>query len=126
MTAQTKMKRHPIRGGLYGLLLGLSAAYFAFFQFAMFGFDTLGSVITKFVVIILGGVVVGIVWAYVAPPKRARGPAPTAPPQAPAAAEPPAAPAAPDQPEPPPETPGDCGVLTMKSGKRYDVIPAAT
>ena len=99
MTSQTKVKRYPVRGALYGLLLGLSFAYFAFFQFAMFGFDTLGGVITKFVIIILVGVAIGVLWAYVAPPKRAKGPAPAAAPAAPAAppaveSEPPAAPAA--------------------------------
>jgi predicted exporter len=81
--ADTKLKRHPVRGALYGLLLGLSAAYFAFFQFAMFGFDTLTGVIIKFGIIVLVGVVIGVVWAYVAPPKKgAPAGAPPAPPAA--------------------------------------------
>lgn len=83
--AETKIKRHPIRGALFGLMLGISAAYFLYFQFAVFGFDTLGGVITRFVTIILAGAVVGVVWAFVAPPKKAKGSAPPAAPEAPEA-----------------------------------------
>ena len=75
----TKLKRHPVRGALYGLLLGLSAAYFAFFQFSLLGFDSLTGVLMKFGLIILGGIVVGVLWAYVAPPRRGGG-TPQAPP----------------------------------------------
>ena len=73
-----EVKRYPIRGALYGLLLGLSAAYFIFFRFTMFGFDSLGSVITKLVIIVLIGIVIGVVWAYVAPARGPKGPAPAA------------------------------------------------
>lgn len=67
--SDTRIKRHPVRGALYGLLIGLMLAYFAFFRFTLFGFDSLGSVITKFVMVVLFGVVLGVVWALVAPPK---------------------------------------------------------
>jgi hypothetical protein len=78
--ADTQIKRHPIRGALFGLMLGISAAYYLFFQFTVFGFDSVTGVITRFVVIVLLGMVVGIVWAYVAPPKRPKGePPPDAP-----------------------------------------------
>lgn len=70
--SDTRMTRHPIRGALYGLLIGLMLAYFAFFRFTVFGFDSLGSVITKFVMVVLFGVVLGVVWALVAPPKGGR------------------------------------------------------
>ncbi len=76
----TKLKRYPVRGALYGFLLGVAAAYFAFFQFALFGFDTLTGVVTKFAIIILAGMVLGMLWAYVAPPRRAKRPAGEAPP----------------------------------------------
>jgi hypothetical protein len=69
-----QIKRHPIRGALYGLLIGLMLAYFVFFRFTMFGFDSLGSVITKFVMVVVFGVVLGVVWAYVAPPKGGDAP----------------------------------------------------
>ena len=84
MTEQT-IKRHPVRGGLFGLMLGISAAYFLYFQFAVFGFDTVGAVTTRFVIIILVGVVVGVIWAYVAPPKAPKEPAPAAVPSEPEA-----------------------------------------
>lgn len=77
--ADTQIKRHPIRGALFGLMLGISAAYYLFFQFTVFGFDSVGGVITKFVVIVLLGMVVGIVWAYIAPPKKPKGDPPSAP-----------------------------------------------
>ncbi len=82
MTTNTKLKRHPIRGALYGLLLGLSAAYFAFFQFGLFGFDTLTGVLMKFGIIVVAGMVIGVVWAYIAPPRRGSGPKEAPPPAA--------------------------------------------
>jgi len=96
VTTQQKIKRHPVRGGLFGLMLGISAAYFLYFQFAVFGFDTVSAVATRFIVIILVGVVVGVIWAYIAPPRKAKGSAPPAPAAAPEA--PPAEPPAPEAP----------------------------
>jgi tetrahydromethanopterin S-methyltransferase subunit G len=84
-----QIKRHPIRGALYGLLIGFMLAYFVFFRFTMFGFDSLGGVVTKFVMVVLFGVVLGVVWAYVAPPKGGSAP--------PAAMEDPEPPAAPEE-----------------------------
>jgi hypothetical protein len=78
----TKLKRHPVRGALYGLLLGLSAAYFGFFQFSLLGFDSLTGVMMKFGLIILGGIVVGVLWAYIAPPRRGGGARQAPPPPA--------------------------------------------
>jgi high-affinity Fe2+/Pb2+ permease len=78
----TKLKRHPIRGALFGFMLGISAAYFLYFQFAVFGFDTVGGVLTRFVIIILVGVVVGVAWAYLAPAKKPKEPKESAPPEA--------------------------------------------
>jgi high-affinity Fe2+/Pb2+ permease len=73
-----KLKRHPIRGGLFGLLVGFAAAYFAFFRFSLVGFDTIPGVATKFVLIILGGVALGIVWAFLAPARKPKRAAPSA------------------------------------------------
>ncbi len=103
MTTDTRINRHPVRGALFGFMLGISAAYFLYFQFAVFGFDTVGAVITRFVIIILVGVVVGVVWAYIAPPRRAKELAPPASvmaPEAPPAFAPEPSPAF--APEPPP------------------------
>ena len=76
--AETQTKRYPVRGALYGLLIGLGAAYLLYFQFAVFGFDSLGGVITRFVAIIVGGIVVGILWSYVAPARKPKEHAPVA------------------------------------------------
>jgi len=98
MTTNTRIKRHPLRGAIFGLMLGISAAYFLYFQFAVFGFDTVGGVLTRFVIIIVVGMVVGVIWAYVAPPRKPKdAPPPVSYEEAPPAAayEEPAAPEAP-------------------------------
>ncbi|NIR41375.1 MAG: hypothetical protein GWN79_26195, partial [Actinobacteria bacterium] len=75
--------------------LGLSAAYFLYFRFSVFPFDSLNAVITRFVIIIVAGMVLGVLWAYVAPAKKPKGPAPAMTEDEPPAAamddEPPAA-----------------------------------
>jgi len=102
--AELQTKRYPVRGALWGLLLGLAAAYFLFFEFAVFGFDSVGGVITKIVIILVIAMVVGILWAYVAPPRTS----PTAtrgaevPPPAPGDEMPPPAPEG-ESPPPAPE-----------------------
>ena len=78
--AETQIKRYPIRGALYGLLLGLAVWYFLQFEFATFGLDSLTGVITRAVIVILAGIVLGVVWAYVAPARKPKEPAPTAAP----------------------------------------------
>lgn len=75
-----ELQRHPIRGALYGLLIGLMLAYFVFFRFTMFPFESLGGTITKFVIVVLIGVAIGVAFAYLAPPKGPKQPtADTAP-----------------------------------------------
>lgn len=121
--AQLHTKRYPIRGALWGLLLGLSIAYFLFFEFAVFGFDSISGVATKVLIVVGITMVVGILWAYVAPARKPKGtampasfvesppPAPVSesPPPAPMGESPPpapggeAAPPAPDDEEPPAE-----------------------
>lgn len=62
---QPVVRKHPVRGGLWGLPLGLGLAIYAvLFRVIAFG-DWL-----QFGLIVLGGVAIGIGWAYVAPPKR--------------------------------------------------------
>ena len=105
MTIDQRVKRHPVKGGLFGLMLGISAAYFLYFQFAVFGFDTVNAVAIRFGVIILIGVAVGVVWAYVAPPRKPKELAPppsVVAPEAPAWSDAPEAPAWSDAPEAPP------------------------
>jgi hypothetical protein len=85
--AEIQTKRHPIRGALYGLLLGLSGFYF--WQFMIDPtFGSLGGVITRAIIAVVAGILIGVLIAYVAPPRKPKGPAPDAEPQpAPVAAE---------------------------------------
>jgi hypothetical protein len=97
---EIQTKRYPIRGALYGFLLGISAAYFLYIQLAVFPFDSLGGVITRLVIIIVAGIVIGILWAYVAPARKPKGPAPVGD-------TPPPAPVADDEPPSTSEEPAD-------------------
>ncbi|MEO1055802.1 MAG: hypothetical protein AAFY28_02690 [Actinomycetota bacterium] len=64
---------HLVRGALWGLLLGVGVAvYLVLFAVVAFGdWLILGGAV-------LAGVIVGLVWARLAPPKRGDGPPPTA------------------------------------------------
>jgi hypothetical protein len=76
-------KRHPFRGFFGGLFVGLGVALLLF----LYGKIAFGTLTPYF--IILGGVVLGVVWAFVAP-ARHRGAAAPAPPPEPEPAPPPA------------------------------------
>ncbi|MFQ5558194.1 MAG: hypothetical protein ACE5GB_11900 [Acidimicrobiales bacterium] len=113
----TKLKRHPIRGALYGIPLGLGLALILIGQSVI----ALGTW-PPFLVLI-GGVVFGVVWAFVAPAKKPKGAPPaTAPepapvdaapvPSQPSLPEPPAAPPSGGLPEPPEPRPEDRGSAT--------------
>ena len=77
--AETQTKRYPIRGALYGLLLGLAVWYFLQFEFATFALDSQTGVITRAVIVIVAGMVLGVVWAYVAPARKPKEAVPAAP-----------------------------------------------
>lgn len=103
MAETMKVKRHPIRAALYGLMLGFSIWYFLQFQFSTFGLDSVGGVVTRAVIVIVAVMALSVVWAYLAPPKKPKGapaaaaPAP-APPPAPVAEQPAPVEAADDEP----------------------------
>lgn len=66
----TRVQRHPIRGGFYGLLIGISVAiYLVLFAVTPFRISTL-------VTIVVIGAVVGALWGSVAPAKKLDEPAP--------------------------------------------------
>ena len=68
---QSKLKRHPIRGALFGLLLGIGTAALLI-MYAVIALGTL----TPIVVIVLG-VVVGVLWGMFGPAKGSREPPPS-------------------------------------------------
>ena len=88
-TAEQVVRKHPIRGAIWGLLLGLGLAIYAIL-FAIIPFTDW----VPLILVVLAGVVIGVAWAYLAPAKKP-GPPPAAP--QPAAA-PPEAESMPDEP----------------------------
>jgi hypothetical protein len=77
MMTQTTLTRHPIRGFIWGLITGAGVALLLMvFSVVPLSIPTLG---------IYAGVsaVLGALWGSFAPPRQAKGPAPTPPPAAP-------------------------------------------
>jgi hypothetical protein len=67
-----ELRRHPVRGALWGLVLGLGAALLLIGQ-KLIAFGTLPPIRVT-----VGGVVVGVLWAMYAPAKEPAGPPPVA------------------------------------------------
>ena len=65
------VKRHPIRGALWGLTMGVGLAA------ALIGFAVIAAGTLTPYVVALGGVVIGVLWGMLAPAKSPKGPAPT-------------------------------------------------
>ena len=68
--ADTRLKRHPIRGFLYGIFFGLGLALITVGQ----GWAALGTW-PPFIVLIVG-IIVGTLWATFGPAKAPKGPPP--------------------------------------------------
>ena len=74
--AQTQLKRHPVRGALWGLVLGLGVFVYLTFVWPVIGLDDVTAVAIK------GGAVVGsvmlaaILWGLFGPAKKPKGPVP--------------------------------------------------
>lgn len=65
MASTFTIRRHPIRAAVYGVLLGLSAAiYLLLFSVIRFGEWV------PLAVVVAAGLVIGVVWAYLAPPRK--------------------------------------------------------
>ena len=67
---ETATRRHPVRGGLYGLCLGIGAAIYLII-FSVMPFDVVTTI-----VVAAAGVVVGILWGLFAPARKPDGPPP--------------------------------------------------
>ncbi len=64
MAMISNLQRHPVRGGLYGLLLGLGVAiYLVLFAITPFSLTTMA-------IIVVVGIALGAAWGAFAPPKR--------------------------------------------------------
>lgn len=66
-TASTVAKRHPIRGGLYGIVLGLGLALL----FIGRKIVTLDSAVP--IILVVVGIVIGVLWGMFAPAKKPKG-----------------------------------------------------
>lgn len=75
--ATTSRRRHPIRGALWGVMLGIGAALLLIGQ-KLIAFGTLGPII-----VLVVGIAVGVLWSMFAPSKAPKGPAPMRPQPAP-------------------------------------------
>lgn len=67
---ETTTRRHPVRGGLYGLCLGVGAAIYLII-FSVVSFNVATSII-----VVVAGVGVGILWGLFAPARKPGGPPP--------------------------------------------------
>ena len=89
--AQTTTNRHPVRGAVWGLILGLGVFVYLTLVFAVIPLESVSQVITQGVIVILIVMVLSIVWGLYGPAKAPKGPAPAeaapAEPEAPAQAE---------------------------------------
>ena len=107
---QTQLQRHPVRGALWGLLLGLGVGMLLTFVWPVIGLDDIKMVAIKWALIVGGIMFLSILWGLFAPPRKAKGAAqggyvigtapvvPDQPPPAPDDEPPPS----PDEPLPPP------------------------
>lgn len=69
-TPATVARRHPIRGALYGILLGVGLALLVIGRKIV----NLDSVVP--IVLLVVGIVIGIAWGMFAPAKKPKGPPP--------------------------------------------------
>jgi len=73
MTNQkTALKRHPIRGALWGFLLGLGVAVYLVI-FKVIGFDNVTSVTVKIVLVVIAAMALGALWGMFGPAKKPKG-----------------------------------------------------
>jgi len=61
---QTQLKRHPIRGAIYGLLTGIGAAVYL----VIFGITPFS--VTTMIVVVAASLVIGAFWGVLAPAKK--------------------------------------------------------
>ena len=71
--AEMVTKRHPIRAALWGFVAGLGLLLYLTVVWPVIGLDGTTSVAIKAAVIIGAVMVLAVVWAMVAPPKKAKG-----------------------------------------------------
>jgi type VI protein secretion system component VasK len=108
---QTQLQRHPGRGAIWGLILGLGIAVYLTFVWPVIGLDDYKAVAVKWALVVGGVMLLSILWGLFGPARRPKGAAPVHAQssgwvtydQAPPAPDDEAPPAPDDLPPPPPE-----------------------
>lgn len=72
----TQLLRHPLRGLLWGLVLGLGVAVLLTFVWPVVGLDNVRSVAIKWVAIVGAIMFISMLWGLFGPARRPRGAAP--------------------------------------------------
>jgi hypothetical protein len=91
---QTQLQRHPIRGAVWGLILGLGIAIALTFVWPVIGLDDIAMVAVKWALIVGGVMLLSILWGLFGPARKPKGPEPAPAYQAPSAWEEPPPPPA--------------------------------
>ena len=92
---QTQLQRHPVRGAIWGFILGLGIAIYLTFVWPVIGLDDVAMVAIKWALIVGGVMLLSILWGLFGPPRKPKGQATAYIEQAPPAWE--------EPPPPPPE-----------------------
>ena len=85
--ADTTTNRHPIRGAIWGLILGLGVFVYLTLVFPVIPLESVTQVATQGVIVIVVVMILSIVWGLYGPARAPKGPAPVSATPMPATAE---------------------------------------
>ncbi len=71
--ADTVVKKHPLRGALWGSLMGIGVALFLIIGYPVIGIGDPVSLAIQVGLVIAAGVLVGVLWAMFGPAKKLKG-----------------------------------------------------
>jgi len=73
---QTQLRRHPGRGAIWGLVLGLGIAVYLTFVWPVIGLDDYKAVAIKWALVVGGVMLASILWGLFGPARKPKGAAP--------------------------------------------------
>jgi hypothetical protein len=73
---QTQLRRHPVRGAIWGLVLGLGIAVYLTFVWPVIGLDDYKAVAVKWALIVGGIILLSILWGLFGPARKPKGATP--------------------------------------------------
>jgi Na+/proline symporter len=74
--AETTTKRHPIRGAIWGLILGLGVVVYLTLVFPVIALESVSQVATQGIIVIIVVMVLSVLWGMYGPAKAPKGSAP--------------------------------------------------